>query len=138
MEALITTIAEKLSLDASTVRKAVGTILQVLGENVSGDAVDRLVAAMPGASELVAEAASEAGTGGTAGGGLMGALGGLMGGGNDGGAIGSLIGRMSSLGIDIGATRTIAVDLVEHAKKTAGPELVDEVMESVPALKQVL
>ena len=75
MQDLVTRLGENLGIEAGIVEKAIGIILNMLKQNGAADKVGPLLAALPGADELIAKSAD---AGGSSGGGLMAAVGGLM------------------------------------------------------------
>jgi hypothetical protein len=77
MDELISRITDSVGIDADTAKKAVGMILGFLQKEGPADKISEMLAAMPGAQDLI-DSAPEAG-GGMFGGGVMGLGSALMG-----------------------------------------------------------
>ncbi|EFO29006.1 conserved hypothetical protein [Roseibium sp. TrichSKD4] len=131
MEELISRIANAAGVDPELAQKAVGIILDFLNKEGPADQMQQVMAALPGASDLLAErAGAEAG-----GGGLLGAIGGMMGGG--GGAMAAL-GELTSSGLSMGEVQSVTKELVSYAKEKAGDDVVDDVISNIPGLSQII
>lgn len=123
MDDLISRIASNVGIDPALAEKAVGMILGFLQREADDGAVARMIEAIPGASELVAQ------YNGASGGGLLGSLmgsGGVM-------ALGQ---QLMSEGLGMGEITGVAKETIAYAKEHAGEETVDEVVNSVPGLGQ--
>jgi hypothetical protein len=116
MEDLIARIASEAGIATGTAAKAIGLILAFLRKEGPQEEVDALFAAMPGAVEAAA-----AGEGGSASGGLMG-----------------LAGQLTSLGLGMGAMRTIGREFFGYAREKAGDEAIGQVVGAIPGLGQFL
>ena len=127
MEELIERVAQAAGIEAGTARQAVAQILAFLQKEGPADAVNEVMAKLPGASELAATASEGSG------GGLMGALGGLMGGGLMG-----LAGKLGSLGLGMGEMQTVGREVLGYARETAGEDKVGEIAAAIPGLSQML
>ncbi|MEO1748019.1 MAG: DUF2780 domain-containing protein [Pseudomonadota bacterium] len=121
MEELISRITDAVGVDADKAQSAVGAILGFLQNEGPSDKIGEMMAAMPGAQELV-EAA------GSGGGGL---LGGLMGGGVMG-----LGQQLMGMGLGMGEITGISKETIAFAKEKAGDGPVDEVIAAIPGLSQ--
>ena len=130
MQDLINSLTSKLGIDADTAKSAVGSLFSVIKKEGDSGAVGELFDKLPGANELAEEGGGDSGGGGLLGG-LSGALGGL-----GGGAVSGLAGLVSSLGPD--KLKDLATTVVDYARKIAGDDLVDKVVNSVPGLKSIL
>lgn len=117
MDELISRITDSVGIDADVARKAVGMILGFLQKEGPADRVNEMIAAMPGAQELI-DNAPEAG-GGMFGGGVMGLGSALMG-----------------LGLGMGEITGVSKQTVDFAKEKAGEGPVDDVIASIPGLSQ--
>lgn len=118
MEALITRIAENVGIDRGIASKAVEIILNFLRKSGPREDVDALLARLPGAADMV--------TAEPAGGGLFGGFGGAM----------AALNEMTGLGLDMGEVQRVVTETVSYARETAGRELVDRVIGSIPGLSQ--
>ena len=127
MEELFERVAQAAGIEAGTARQAVAQILAFLQKEGPADAVNEVMAKLPGASELAATASEGSG------GGLMGALGGLMGGGLMG-----LAGKLGSLGLGMGEMQTVGREVLGYARETAGEDKVGEIAAAIPGLSQML
>ncbi len=123
MTALVAQIAAATGLDTATAEKAIGMMLGFLEREGDDEAIHKMIAAVPGARELVSQ------WGGEGSGGL---LSGLLG----GGGIMGLGQQLMGLGLGMGEITTLAKQTIAVAKQYAGEELVDQVVASVPGLGQ--
>lgn len=124
MEELIARIAQKTGLDVGTIQKAVGLILAFLRKEGPPEEVDRLIAALPGAEDLVAQA------GGNGGGGLMGMMGSM------GGGVMALGGQLMSAGVSMGQMQPLGRELFAYGREKAGEDAMGAIVGSVPGLSQ--
>ena len=127
MDELIGRLSSAAGVDAATASKALGHILAFLRAEAPQDAVAKLIAAIPGAEEAIAEAGSSGG-----GGGLLGGLGGLMG----GGGIMALGGKLMGAGLPMGQIQPFSKELFAFGKEKAGEDVMGEIVASVPGLSQ--
>lgn len=130
MEELINRIAGAAGIDADLAKKAIAIILEFLNKDGPSNQMQQVLAALPGASELIAERAGSGGGGG----GILGALGGMMGG---GGAMAAL-GELTSSGLSMGEVQTVTKELVSYAKEKAGDDVVNDVISNIPGLSQII
>ncbi len=121
MNELVNQVADRVGIAPDVAEKAVGMMLAFLQKEGDGDAVSRMLAAIPGGTELAANA----------GGGGGGFLAGLMGGG-----IMGLGQQLMGLGLGMGQITGLARETIALAKQYAGEGVVDEVVASVPGLSQ--
>ena len=128
MSELVTRVAENVGIEPATAEKAVGMILGFLQREAADGPVARMIEAIPGASELVAQYNGEGGNGGGLLGGLMSAIG--------GGGVMALGQQLMSQGLGMGEITSLAKETIAFAKEKAGDEVVDEVVASVPGLSQ--
>jgi len=122
MTILVAEIASATGLDTLTAQKSIGLMLGFLEREADDDAVHKMIAAIPGARDLISEWGGEGSGGflaGLAGGGIMGLGQQLMG-----------------LGLGMGEITALARETVAVARRYAGDELVDRVVASVPGLSQ--
>lgn len=147
MEELIARLSEKTGLDPAQATQAATTIFDFLMKATPPEIAEQLKQYVPGAEALASEGAAAAaipepepagGLFGGFGGGLMGGIGNLVGGlvgGSMGDAMATL-GKLTEQGLDMEQIKTITTEIIAHARATAGDELVDKVLGSIPALGQ--
>lgn len=128
MEELIKRIIAASGVTEEQATEAVAIILDFLNKDGPQDQMQKVLAALPGASELIASRAEKSG-------GLLSGLGGMMGGGM--GAMAAL-NELTSAGLGMGEVQSVARELVSYAKEKAGDDVVDEVITQIPGLSQVL
>ncbi|MGF0536901.1 hypothetical protein ACQQ2Q_02825 [Agrobacterium sp. ES01] len=127
MNALATRIAENVGLEPDTAEKALGMMLGFLQREADDGAVARMIEAIPGAMELVAEHNGEGESKGLLGG-LMSAIG--------GGGVMGLGQQLMAQGLGMGEITALAKETIAAAREYAGDDVVDEVVNSVPGLSQ--
>lgn len=124
MTEIITQIADATGIDPGVAEKALGMMLGFLEKEGDDAAVQRMIAAIPGAAELISAHGGDGSGGflsGLAGGGIMGLGQQLMG-----------------LGLGMGEITALARQTIALAKQYAGEELVDQVVASIPGLGQFI
>jgi len=131
MQDLVAQIAENLGIDANIAEKAIAIILKILKENGLEEKTAPIMAALPGADDLIDKAATD---GASSGGGLMAAVGGLMG----GGGIMEAVGQLQGLGLDIPQSQSVAKELIEYTREKAGADAVNEALKDIPGIDMVL
>ena len=129
MNELIQRVADNVGIDPATAEKAIGMMLGFLQREAADGPVARMIEAIPGASELVAQYNGE----GTGGGGL---LGGLLSAVGAGGGVMALGQQLMSQGLGMGEITGLAKETIAVAREHAGSDVVDEVVASVPGLGQ--
>ncbi len=132
MDELISRIASAAGISEDLARQAIGIILNFLDRDGPQDAVSQIVAALPGASDLMAEQ-------GGGGGGLLGSIAGKLGG-SLGGGMGAMaaLNELTSAGLEMGEVQAVTRELVQAAREHAGTDVVDRVVDAIPGLGQVL
>lgn len=121
MNDIIRQISESTGIAPAVAEKALGLMLAFLEKEGADGPVQKMLAAMPGAKDLISE------HGGTGSGGLANLIGGgLMGLGQ----------QLMGLGLGMGEITALAKQTIALAKKYAGEEVVDEVVASIPGLGQ--
>ncbi|WEX78318.1 hypothetical protein PYH37_003194 [Sinorhizobium numidicum] len=128
MSELVTRVAENVGIEPATAEKAVGMILGFLQREAAEGPVAKMIEAIPGGPELVAQYSGEGSNGGGLLGGLMSAIG--------GGGVMALGQQLMSEGLGMGEITALAKETIAFAKEKAGDEVVDEVVASVPGLSQ--
>lgn len=121
MNELVNQVADRVGIEPGVAEQAVGMMLAFLQKEGDADAVSRMLAAIPGGTELAADGAGGGG----------GFLAGLMGGG-----IMGLGQKLMGLGLGMGQITGLARETIGVAKQYAGEGVVDEVVASVPGLSQ--
>ena len=122
MKEIVNQIAAATGIDPDLAEKALGMMLGFLEKEGDDGAVQKMIAAIPGAAELISEHSGDGGGGflsGLAGGGVMGLGQQLMG-----------------AGLGMGEITALAKQTIAVAKQYAGEELVDQVVASIPGLGQ--
>lgn len=127
MSEIVTKIAEQVGISPELAEKALGMTLGFLQREGEDGAVAKMIEALPGAIELVAKYNGE-GQGKGLLGGLMSAIG--------GGGIMGLGQQLMSEGLGMGEITALAKATLQTAREYAGDEVVDNVIASVPGLKQ--
>jgi hypothetical protein len=130
MNELVTRVAENVGIDPATAEKAIGMMLGFLQREAADGPVAKMIEAIPGADALVAQY-NGAGSGG--GGGLLGGLLSVVG---AGGGVMALGQQLMAQGLGMGEITALAKETIGYAKEKAGPDVVDEVVASVPGLSQ--
>jgi hypothetical protein len=126
MDELIARITTATGLDATTAQKAIGIILAFLKKEGPPAEVNQLLAAMPGAEQVVAQS-GDGGPGAT-GGGLMGMMG--------GGGVMALGGKLMGAGVSMGQMQPLGRELFAYGREKAGEDVMGPIVGSVPGLSQ--
>ena len=129
MNEIVTEIANRVGISPDLAEKALGMMLGFLQREAADGPVAKMIEAIPGASDLVAQ---YNGAGETGGGGLLGSIMGALG----GGGIMALGQQLMSEGLGMGEITSLAKETIAIAKEHAGEEVVDQVVASVPGLSQ--
>ena len=129
MNEVVTQIADRVGISPDLAEKALGMMLGFLQREADDGPVAKMIEAIPGGSDLVAQFNGEGASGGGLLGGLMSALGG-------GGGIMGLGQQLMSEGLGMGEITALAKETIAVAKQYAGDEIVDQVVASVPGLSQ--
>ena len=124
MSEIVNQIAEATGIDPELAEKALGMMLGFLEKEGDDAAVQKMIAAIPGAAELISE------YGGDGGGGFMSGL--------AGGGIMGLGQKLMSAGLGMGEITALARQTIAVAKQYAGEETVDQVVASIPGLGQFI
>ena len=124
MEELIARVTQKTGLDAATAEKAIGHILAFLKKEGPPEEVNKLIAAFPGAEDVIAQAS------GSGGGGLMGMMGSL------GGGVMALGGQLMSMGVSMGQMQPLGQELFAFGREKAGEDVMGAIVGAVPGLSQ--
>ncbi|ACE90251.1 hypothetical protein [Rhizobium phaseoli] len=124
MNEIVTQIADRVGIAPDLAEKALGMMLGFLQREAADGPVARMIEAIPGGADLVAQF--------NGGGGLLGGLMSALGGGGIMGLGQQLMGE----GLGMGEITSLAKETIAIAKQYAGEEVVDEVVASVPGLSQ--
>lgn len=116
MDELINRITANVGIDADTARKAVGAILAFLKAEGPADKVKQMLASVPGAEALIAQAPS---------GGLL-SMGGVMG----------LGAKLMGMGLGMGEISGVAKETMGFARENGSGDAIDEIVASIPGLSQ--
>ncbi|MBB3965536.1 hypothetical protein [Rhizobium metallidurans] len=129
MNEIVDQIAARVGIPSEVAEKSLGMMLGFLQREAADGPVAKMIEAIPGASDLVAQ---YNGAGESGGGGLLGSLMGALG----GGGIMALGQQLMSEGLGMGEITALAKETIAIAEQYAGKEVVDEVVASVPGLSQ--
>jgi hypothetical protein len=124
MHELIRQVSGDAGVTPETAEQAVKIVLRFLDRDGPSDKV-RDLAAQLGLSDLL--------DGGESRRGLLGGISGMMG----GGAMAAFA-ELSSAGLDMSEIQTLTSSFVGYAREKAGPEIVDEIVASIPGLEQFI
>jgi hypothetical protein len=124
MSEIVNQIAAATGIDPELAEKALGMMLGFLEKDGDDGAVQKMIAAIPGAAELISEHAGDGG------GGFLGAL--------TGGGIMGLGQQLMGAGLGMGEITALARQTITVAKQYAGEETVDQVVASIPGLGQFI
>ncbi|MBB4104915.1 hypothetical protein [Allorhizobium borbori] len=127
MNEMVAKIAEQVGISPELAEKALGMMLGFLQREGEDGPVAKMIEALPGAIELVAKYNGEGQSKGLLGG-LMSAIG--------GGGVMGLGQQLMSEGLGMGEITALAKSTMATAREYAGDEVVDNVIASVPGLKQ--
>ena len=126
MSDLVTRVTENVGIAPAQAEKAIGMMLGFLQREAADGPVARMIEATPGAAELVARFNGEGKSGG-----LLGKIVGALGGG-----VMALGQQLMSEGLSMGEITALAKEVIAYGKEHAGEETVNEVIDSVPGLRQ--
>ena len=121
MDELIARAGAAAGLDTETAAKSIGLVLAFLQKAGPAKEVGEIIAAAPGAADLVAASQTSAGTGGMfamlPGGGLMG-----------------LAGQLTGLGLGMDQMRAVGHEIFAFARERLGEDKVGAIIASIPGL----
>jgi hypothetical protein len=129
MNEIVDQVAARVGIPPEVAEKAVGMMLGFLQREAADGPVAKMIAAIPGASDLVAQ---YNGAGETGGGGILGSIMGALG----GGGVMALGQQLMAEGLGMGEITSLAKETLAVAEQHAGKDIVDEVVASVPGLSQ--
>ncbi len=126
MQELISRLVDATGITPELAEKVIGIILNFLNKEAPADAFHELLAAIPGAKDLVVEESSK--------GGLMASLAGTFGG---MGAMG-VVSDLTSAGLSMGHVQTVTRQVIDYAREKVGDETVGRIVGNIPGLEQFL
>jgi len=129
MNDTIKLLSEKLALPESTIRNAIGVLLNLLREKTPAAEFEKFVHLVPGAAELVSQVPAAA-SGAT--GGLLGMLGGQA------ADIAKATAALQQAGVPADKIMPLVTEFFAKAREAAGPEAIDGLSRSFPILKTLL
>ena len=133
MNDTIKLLSEKLALPESTIRNAIGVLLNLLREKTPAAEFEKFVNLVPGAAELASQVPAAAASGATGGlGGLLGMLGGQA------ADIAKATSALQQAGVPTDKIMPLATEFFAKAREAAGPEVIDDLSRSFPVLKMLL
>jgi hypothetical protein len=124
MEELLARITAQTGLDQATARKAIAIILGYLKKEGPPNEVNQLLAAMPGAEDVIADADQSGG----------GALSGMMS--SMGGGVMALGGQLMAAGVSMGQMQPLGRELFAYGREKAGEDVMGPIVGSIPGLSQ--
>jgi hypothetical protein len=134
MQQIIDTIADKSGIERGKAETIVGLILGFIKREGPPGAVTKLFAAFSDADGIAAQAAQQTQSGGGFGS-LVGGLGSMLGG-KAGDAL-TLASQLVATGVPMSQIETAAQLLLKAARDEAGPNVVSEILGSLPALSKL-
>lgn len=134
MQELIERLESRLGIDEPTAEQVVGIILGAVKSEGPNESVDKLLRALPGADDLISKARSDVQETSSFGGILSHALAPLVG----GELLVEAFGKLKSVGLDMDQAKTAAYELMDFAREKAGSDVVDEILDETPALKNLV
>ena len=117
MDELIERLEQKAGVGPEAARKSVAAILTYLDKNAPANRMEELYAAVPGARELTGNPRS----------GLLGGIGGLLG----------VYTQLKSTGLTSEQMQSAGTELLAFTREKVGDEAIDDVIASVPAIRQL-
>ena len=138
MNALIGQLAQQFGLGEGQAEAGAGAVLKFLQSQAGGAEVQEVIAKVPGAEAWMAKAEALPQEGG-GGGGLLGQAAGLLGSmGGGAGGLGQVLSQLQSAGLSADSAAQFVPALIEKLRGEAGSDLINTVIEQVPALKSLL
>lgn len=139
MNNLIDELAQRFGVSPEQVQAGAGAVLQLLKQNGGKVDFQQLLGAVPGAAAWMEKAKGMTpASGQEGGGGLLGHAAGLLGalGGQGAGGLSEALGQLGRAGFKPDAAAQFVPALLEQLKGSAGPDVVDKLLDQVPALKE--
>jgi len=117
MEELIERLRTKSGVEPEAAKKSIAAILTYLDKNAPANRMAEVYAAVPGSRDLVGK-----------GGGFFGGIGGLLG----------VYTQLKSAGLSSEQMQSAGTELLAFTREKIGDEAIEDVIASVPALRQLL
>lgn len=135
MSEIVSRVANAAGVDEALAQKAIDVLLDLVREHAPSEKVKALFEALPDTDPATVPDTPSAG-GGMLGG--LGGLGGMLGGlGGAAGAMGAL-NDLNSAGLSMDQIKVAGREVLDYSKEHAGEDLVNDVVGSIPGLKQIL
>ena len=133
MQEFIQSAVSQLGINEDQAKSATGGLLNFLKNQGGGNEAQSLIAKLPGAEDVIQSTGSSSESSGTlGGGGMMGGLTSAMG--QSGGALAAL----QDSGLSASQAGPFVKMLVDYARQKAGSEIVERVVDKVPAIKAMI
>lgn len=132
MDQIVTAIAQKLGIPEAVVRSGLGVLLNFLKQKAGGSEFGALLNMIPGANDLANAPAPDAAGGGNVFGNLIGSVTSMFGG--QTADIGKAVAGLENAGIKTEQIAPFVENFIGEAKKVAGEDTVNNLLQSVPAL----
>jgi hypothetical protein len=133
IQSFVDQIAAKASVSPDAAETAVGTILFVIQKEGNATKVGQLFQQLPGAADLAEKHAVVAGSGG----GILGTLGSVADKvvGGDAGVLVAALAQIEATNLTMPQLKNIGTALLAYLKENANPELVTQIVEAIPSLR---
>jgi hypothetical protein len=133
IQSFVDTIAAKANVEPEAAETAVGTILSVIQQEGNSTKVAELFKQLPGASELAQKHAVVVGSGG----GLLGTLSGVADKviGGDAGILVAALAQIEATNLSTQQIKNIGTALLAYIKENANPDLVKQIVDAIPGLR---
>jgi len=133
IQSFVDQIAAKANLSPDAAETAVGTILFVIQKEGNATKVGQLFQQLPGAADLAQKHAVVAGSGG----GILGTLGGVADKvvGGEAGILLAALAQIEATNLSVSQIKDIGTALLAYFKENANPELVTQIVEAIPSLR---
>ncbi len=137
MEQIIKSLALKFNLPESSVRSALGVILNFVKQRSRGTSFEKFAARVPGTTQLASSPppADDSAASGLLGG-LISKAGGMLGG--NLGSAAEVMGQLQKTGIPMDKAAPMAREFLSQARAVAGEDTVEALLKSVPELQSFL
>ncbi|WP_020648519.1 DUF2780 domain-containing protein [Solimonas variicoloris] len=135
MNEIIDKLASQFGIAPAQAESAAGAVLKLVQQEAASGDFQKLLAAAPQLQGWIAKAGQ---AGGASGGGLLGSIGGLVGGlGGEAGGIGAVLATLQKSGLGVESASQFVPALLKQLSAHVDPALLAQVLEAVPALKQL-
>jgi hypothetical protein len=133
IQSFVDAIAVKANVEPEAAETAVGTILSVIQQEGNAAKVAQLFKQLPGAADLAQKHAVAVG----AGGGLLGTLSGVADKviGGDAGILVAAMAQIEATNLSVQQIKSIGAALLAYIKENANPDLVKQIVDAIPSLR---